>query len=374
MMTAVLIIVAVVGVVSVGDGYAASSPTRPDPKLTAGGVDLRVTQSTLQATICKFGYGVSLAKASSHVKNHVFAEYHVKQSKRGEYTLDRLIPVSLGGSNVSDNFWPEPKGTVTKKNHVENSLHASVCSGGTSLRAAQDAIIHDWTTAAAVTATTTTPTTPTSVPPIVTALPSGTYANGRDGTPHYFVSLTINPDATVTGTMAFLAQDGQTEVVFTFTGTAVANAATLNPSTGAGPISMTYGTRQFQLGNCPQFLGSVRSLAECTFDYVGNGFGTPASSPTDNVSPGVRGYAVTAELNMRTSPGSEAPVVVVIPNGATVGVVCSVTGELVGGPYGATSVWDLVEWNGLKGYASDEYVDTKTDIRTVIPVCNPNTD
>jgi serine/threonine protein kinase len=131
---------------------------------------------------------------------------------------------------------------------------------------------------ASIATSATTPTTTTTASALLQALPSGTYANGSEGTPHYFVSITTNPDNTVDGTVTFLAQDGQTSVTFTFTGKAVGDAVTLTPSTGGTPISMTYGDKQFQLGECPTYLQFVQSLSECTFQYVGTGFSTPTVS------------------------------------------------------------------------------------------------
>jgi hypothetical protein len=43
--------------------------------------------------------------------------------------------------------------------------------------------------------------------------------------------------------------------------------------------------------------------------------------------------------------------------------------EQVVGPKGDTTVWDLGKWTGLRGYASDAYIDTKSDIGTGIPTC-----
>src|SRR5262249_14313680 len=83
------------------------------------------------------------------------------------YVIDHLIALELGGSNHVRNLWPEAKKGdqgSRAKDQVEDSLHALVCDGGTSLAAAQPAHVADWTTATtAVTPKTT--TTPTTRPP-----------------------------------------------------------------------------------------------------------------------------------------------------------------------------------------------------------------
>src|SRR4051794_6314800 len=46
---------------------------------------------------------------------------------------------------------------------------------------------------------------------------SGIYIDGQPGTPHYFVTLKATGD-TLAGTLAFVAQDGNTEEAHPFTG------------------------------------------------------------------------------------------------------------------------------------------------------------
>jgi hypothetical protein len=91
--------------------------------------------------------------------------------------------------------------------------------------------------------------------------------------------------------------------------------------------------------------------------------------PTGTPTIGLPTYPVTADLNLRSGPSSTSASLGVIPNGTTLGVVCYTNGERVNGPYGATAIWDLVEWNGETGYVTDEYVDTKSDIGSVIRPC-----
>jgi hypothetical protein len=54
------------------------------------------------------------------------------------------------------------------------------------------------------------------------------------------VTLTTHPNGTLEGAVHFLAQDGQTSVQFTFTGTAAGQAATLVRGDGGAPVSMTW--------------------------------------------------------------------------------------------------------------------------------------
>src|SRR6266508_1150033 len=71
----------------------------------------------------------------------------------GDYELDHLVSLVLGGSNDAGNLWPErndhPAGAINSKDLVENALNKAVCSHTVTLAAAQAAIATDWTTALA---------------------------------------------------------------------------------------------------------------------------------------------------------------------------------------------------------------------------------
>jgi hypothetical protein len=61
---------------------------------------------------------------------------------------------------------------------------------------------------------------PTTVPP-PPVVPNGVYVSDVAGdVPHYFLSLTMSTDGSVTGSVAFAYQDGQTSTVFAFAGSA----------------------------------------------------------------------------------------------------------------------------------------------------------
>ena len=52
-----------------------------------------------------------------------------------------------GGANDAANLWPEYPPTPNPKDKVENALHAAVCDGKVTLKAAQNAIASNWETA-----------------------------------------------------------------------------------------------------------------------------------------------------------------------------------------------------------------------------------
>lgn len=121
----------------------AADPIRPDPKLTPG-----VTVSVPLARLCKPGYASSVRNVPESEKSSVYREYGITHHARGEFEVDHLISLELGGANDIRNLWPESYQTKPLNAHVkdrlEDRLHALVCHGKVSLKDAQKAISADW--------------------------------------------------------------------------------------------------------------------------------------------------------------------------------------------------------------------------------------
>jgi hypothetical protein len=82
------------------------------------------------------------------VQRQAFIEYGLEFGQpHGDYEVDHLIPLELGGDNTIENLWPEasePRPGFHEKDRVENHLHAMVCSRQMSLAEAQHLIATDW--------------------------------------------------------------------------------------------------------------------------------------------------------------------------------------------------------------------------------------
>ena len=120
-----------------------NAPLLPDPKMTPG-----ATLPVTRADICVPGYTQKVRNVPLDVKKQVYAEYGIQHHKAGDYEVDHLISLELGGSNSIKNLWPQSYLTQPWNAHVkdalENEMHAEVCDGRLDLATAQHDISTDW--------------------------------------------------------------------------------------------------------------------------------------------------------------------------------------------------------------------------------------
>ena len=116
----------------------------PDAHLTPGDARPGVTAKQL----CPVAHTPKLRHVTEATKKKVFAEYGIKHPKPGEYEIDHLISLELGGSNDIKNLWPQSYKTKPWNAHVkdklENRLHAELCGGSITLDGAQQSIRLNW--------------------------------------------------------------------------------------------------------------------------------------------------------------------------------------------------------------------------------------
>ena len=119
------------------------TPILPDPKLTPG--------DTFEVTVqdlCVRGYTKKVRNVPAAMKREVYEEYGITSHGSGDYEVDHLIPLELGGSNSIKNLWPESHRTspwnAQVKDRLEGKLHELVCSGQLDLKTARQAIASNW--------------------------------------------------------------------------------------------------------------------------------------------------------------------------------------------------------------------------------------
>ncbi len=133
---------AAIGQRSKNSGCAAHNAL-PDSACTPGAIIPNATKDQ----ICTPGYSSSVRDVPTSEKDQVYGEYGITQHSAGEYEVDHLISLELGGSNDIANLWPEaasPKPGFHEKDKVENYLHDQVCNGAVSLQDAQRQIATNW--------------------------------------------------------------------------------------------------------------------------------------------------------------------------------------------------------------------------------------
>jgi len=116
----------------------------PDPACSPGDI---LKEATVDQ-ICVPGYAKNIRNVSEKTKNEFFAEYGITSHLAGEYEVDHLVSLEIGGSNDIANLWPEaaePHPGFHEKDQVENYLHLQVCRGLMKLDQAQKIISGDWT-------------------------------------------------------------------------------------------------------------------------------------------------------------------------------------------------------------------------------------
>lgn len=123
----------------------------PDAACNPGATDPRVNQADISETICRAGYTRTVRPpeaVTEKIKRDQMAAYGLQGQRLGDYELDHLISLELGGAPQDvANLWPEPwngDGNAHQKDAVENYLHEQVCRGAMQIVDAQRAITTDW--------------------------------------------------------------------------------------------------------------------------------------------------------------------------------------------------------------------------------------
>ena len=132
-------------------GTADHSAVTPDlsPQCTPGVINPAITQSNIHSTICVSGFTKTErgTNVTEKTKDAVYKKYNVTGRKPGEYEIDHLISLEIGGQDDEFNLWPQSYQKVPgahQKDDVENALHRAICCDAMTLADAQKAIVSDW--------------------------------------------------------------------------------------------------------------------------------------------------------------------------------------------------------------------------------------
>lgn len=136
--------------------YVPSQPTKlagcvvnvnlQDKDCTPGAVMTGVSVEQL----CTFGYAKSVRDVTTQIKREVYDAYGIAHHSKGEYQVDHLVSLELGGSNDIANLWPQPANPLPgyhEKDRFENYLHDQICAGKLKLAKVQEDLATDWASA-----------------------------------------------------------------------------------------------------------------------------------------------------------------------------------------------------------------------------------
>src|SRR5579875_198868 len=125
--------------------------SRPDPHCTPGALNPKVTQATINRTICRRGWTSTVRPPEWVTEPEKLASMHAygDHGPMSDYEYDHLVPLELGGAtNDPRNLWPEPGASPNPKDRVEDELNRQVCRRQITLAEAQREIASNWVTLA----------------------------------------------------------------------------------------------------------------------------------------------------------------------------------------------------------------------------------
>lgn len=105
----------------IDQGQQKNFPVGPDPKLTPGSLCRKASNQNYGFAYCErdVSHGEKVAVIEIYDRQLGF---HVQQMKRNDFKIDHFIPLCLGGSNETDNLWPQHESIYNVTDPLENVL------------------------------------------------------------------------------------------------------------------------------------------------------------------------------------------------------------------------------------------------------------
>lgn len=114
--------------VLLSSSLALAYPLTPNPERTPG--DLCSTQNP---DFKEYRYQEKVPYCQRNVsyetKTRIYQDYGIPNSCRGRFTVDHLIPLSMGGSNEPTNLWPEHTFVKQMRPELELETYERLRSG-----------------------------------------------------------------------------------------------------------------------------------------------------------------------------------------------------------------------------------------------------
>lgn len=105
--------------------YAHGYPLKPDVRVSPGHMC-----TTSDSDFETFRYAQRIPYCTRNVsyqtKQEIYDYYKIPQAERKNYTIDHIIPLSIGGSNNKKNLWAEHKQVKATRPNLEVELYEDV--------------------------------------------------------------------------------------------------------------------------------------------------------------------------------------------------------------------------------------------------------
>lgn len=106
----------------------ASFPLVPNPQIAQGSLcnrqnpDYETDRYKQKIPYCR-------RNVESELKSHLYDLYNIPEKCRNRYTIDHIIPLSIGGDNSAQNLWPEHKNVKATRPYLEEEVFIDVKEG-----------------------------------------------------------------------------------------------------------------------------------------------------------------------------------------------------------------------------------------------------
>jgi hypothetical protein len=124
----VLLLLSIVSSSLLAQANVFSIPIAPDETKTSGGLcstqdpDFQGYEYSEEMISCK-------RNVSEEVRERIYQEYRIPLDFRKCYTIDHLVPLTLGGNNSFENLWPEHQFAREINSRLELKLYKAVTTG-----------------------------------------------------------------------------------------------------------------------------------------------------------------------------------------------------------------------------------------------------
>lgn len=103
-------------------------PLVPNPALAQGSLcnkqnpDYETDRYTQKIPYCR-------RNVESDLKRKLYDLYKIPEQCRNRYTIDHIIPLSIGGDNTEQNLWPEHRNVKNTRPYLEEEVFVAVKDG-----------------------------------------------------------------------------------------------------------------------------------------------------------------------------------------------------------------------------------------------------